>query len=196
MHHCRAPAGPTLVEATKDYADAARSCDSPPFSNQLWKRVEGTIFRSITSHPFLVGLVDGTLSESCFRYYIAQDSIYLRYVLKPAQPGIGHLPSRHKPMVQIASCLGLVVLASTAVPISTRCGCMSPSLGDPQPQTLFDECLAAVSSATCQRQPCVASPCTLPLPAWAPACTRRRLSARIATTLPCLCLAMLPPQCC
>ena len=29
-------------------------------------------------HPFLTGLADGSLEEASFRYYIAQDSLYLR----------------------------------------------------------------------------------------------------------------------
>lgn len=49
-----------------------------PFSLALWQRIEGTIYRAILQHPFLLGVLDGTLPESCFRYYIGQDVLYLR----------------------------------------------------------------------------------------------------------------------
>jgi len=36
------------------------------------------IFRQILAHPFLRGLTDGTLPEERFRFYVKQDSLYLR----------------------------------------------------------------------------------------------------------------------
>jgi thiaminase/transcriptional activator TenA len=36
------------------------------------------IYEKILAHPFLKGLTDGTLPEENFRFYVAQDSLYLR----------------------------------------------------------------------------------------------------------------------
>lgn len=47
-------------------------------TGQLWKGVEETLFPAILEHPFVRGLTDGTLPEASFRYYVVQDSLYLR----------------------------------------------------------------------------------------------------------------------
>lgn len=46
-------------------------------TEQLWSQIEG-IYRAILDHPFLEGLVDGTLPQEAFRYYVLQDAHYLR----------------------------------------------------------------------------------------------------------------------
>ena len=43
----------------------------------LWRTVE-PIQAAIEQHPFLAGLADGSLPESAFAYYLAQDAHYLR----------------------------------------------------------------------------------------------------------------------
>ena len=47
------------------------------FTGELWVRVEG-IVDAILHHPFLRGLTDGRLDEEKFRFYVIQDSHYLR----------------------------------------------------------------------------------------------------------------------
>ncbi len=47
------------------------------FTNELWRSIT-SIYDEIVAHPFLRGLTDGTLSEERFRFYILQDSVYLR----------------------------------------------------------------------------------------------------------------------
>lgn len=49
----------------------------PSWSMQLWRDIEPT-FARILDHPFLVGLVDGTLAPDVFAHYVAQDVHYLR----------------------------------------------------------------------------------------------------------------------
>jgi thiaminase/transcriptional activator TenA len=46
------------------------------FTQRCWQDVE-PLRRAIHEHPFLLGLVDGTLPEHRFRSYIVQDSLYL-----------------------------------------------------------------------------------------------------------------------
>jgi thiaminase/transcriptional activator TenA len=46
------------------------------FTQRCWNDVEH-LRREILEHPFLLGLVDGTLPEDRFRSYIVQDSLYL-----------------------------------------------------------------------------------------------------------------------
>ncbi|SDD17519.1 thiaminase II [Auraticoccus monumenti] len=47
------------------------------FSQRLWREGEPT-YRQILTHPFLLGLADGTLPREAFRYFVVQDSHYLR----------------------------------------------------------------------------------------------------------------------
>jgi thiaminase/transcriptional activator TenA len=50
---------------------------SDGFSARLWGSIEG-IFKQILEHPFIEGLTSGQLDRDAFRYYVVQDSLYLR----------------------------------------------------------------------------------------------------------------------
>ena len=47
------------------------------FSERLWAAGAGS-YAQIVTHPFLTGLADGSLPRESFRYYVVQDSHYLR----------------------------------------------------------------------------------------------------------------------
>jgi thiaminase/transcriptional activator TenA len=47
------------------------------FCNSLWLQVQ-PIYNKILAHPFLQGMTDGTLPEEAFRFYVIQDSHYLK----------------------------------------------------------------------------------------------------------------------
>ncbi len=47
------------------------------FTSGLWKSIEA-IYDGILRHPFVRGLGDGSLDRDCFRFYVLQDSLYLR----------------------------------------------------------------------------------------------------------------------
>lgn len=47
------------------------------FSDTLFQRIQ-EIYNHILAHPFLTGLIDGTLPEEAFRFYAIQDALYLR----------------------------------------------------------------------------------------------------------------------
>ena len=47
------------------------------FSSMLFDRIR-PIYAKILTHPFLTGLTDGTLDEASFRFYVTQDSLYLK----------------------------------------------------------------------------------------------------------------------
>ncbi|WP_250564069.1 thiaminase II [Sphaerisporangium fuscum] len=47
------------------------------FSQELWAAIE-PIYAAILDHPFITGLVDGTLPREAFRHFVVQDSHYLR----------------------------------------------------------------------------------------------------------------------
>lgn len=49
----------------------------PNFTDQLWE-VNRDIYEEILRHPFLKGLVEGTLSREAFAFYMIQDAHYLR----------------------------------------------------------------------------------------------------------------------
>lgn len=51
--------------------------DASSFSRELWGCGAAT-YAEILRHPFLTGLTDGTLSKDAFRYFVIQDSHYLR----------------------------------------------------------------------------------------------------------------------
>jgi thiaminase/transcriptional activator TenA len=53
------------------------SDDQLSFSAQLWESGAGT-YDAILRHPFLTGLTAGTLPPEAFRYFLIQDSHYLR----------------------------------------------------------------------------------------------------------------------
>ncbi|MFP3164641.1 MAG: thiaminase II, partial [Acidianus sp.] len=46
-------------------------------TEKMWSAI-GDIYNAILSHPFIKGLVNGTLDEEKFKYYILQDYLYLR----------------------------------------------------------------------------------------------------------------------
>ena len=98
-----APASPSATDAAACAAHNGASCSGssrqqqqqqeqqqqPRFSRELWARVEGGVFRSILEHPFLLGMMAGSLPEACFRFYIAQDVLYLRWVQAGQGAGAG-----------------------------------------------------------------------------------------------------------
>ena len=47
------------------------------WSDEAWQAAE-PVYLQILAHPFIVGLASGDLSPDRFRYYIEQDSLYLR----------------------------------------------------------------------------------------------------------------------
>ncbi|GLX93781.1 thiaminase II [Herbidospora sp. NBRC 101105] len=47
------------------------------FSDGLWDAVD-PVYQAILRHPFITGLVDGTLPREAFRHFVVQDSHYLR----------------------------------------------------------------------------------------------------------------------
>jgi thiaminase/transcriptional activator TenA len=47
------------------------------FSAELWSGIE-EIYEAILAHPFLTGLVDGSLERESFQFYVIQDAHYLR----------------------------------------------------------------------------------------------------------------------
>lgn len=55
----------------------ATATERAGLTGELWTRVSPT-YQAIITHPFLRGLVDGSLSTERFRFYVIQDSHYLR----------------------------------------------------------------------------------------------------------------------
>jgi len=53
------------------------SSSGPRFSEELWSHGAAT-YAAILRHPFLTGLTDGSLDREAFRYFVIQDSHYLR----------------------------------------------------------------------------------------------------------------------
>ncbi|GGL03378.1 aminopyrimidine aminohydrolase [Sphaerisporangium melleum] len=53
------------------------SSTARPYSEELWEAIT-PIHKAILDHPFITGLVDGTLPRAAFRHFIVQDSHYLR----------------------------------------------------------------------------------------------------------------------
>ncbi len=50
---------------------------SGKFTCKLWKEVK-PIYKELLKHPFIQGLQNGSLDKSAFKYYIAQDMLYLK----------------------------------------------------------------------------------------------------------------------
>lgn len=48
------------------------------FSGELWDHGAAKVYDEVVRHPFITGLTDGTLDRDAFRYFIVQDSHYLR----------------------------------------------------------------------------------------------------------------------
>jgi thiaminase (transcriptional activator TenA) len=57
---------------------AAPALAQPTFTSQLWQSIE-PVYRKTLGHPFLKGLTDGSLPQDRFRFYIIQDSLYLKF---------------------------------------------------------------------------------------------------------------------
>lgn len=47
------------------------------FTESLWVSIE-VIYGKILKHPFIRGLTDGSLDEEAFRFYVIQDTLYLK----------------------------------------------------------------------------------------------------------------------
>jgi thiaminase/transcriptional activator TenA len=47
------------------------------FTTTLWRSIE-PIYATILAHPFLRGLIDGSLPRDAFQFYAVQDALYLR----------------------------------------------------------------------------------------------------------------------
>ncbi|HUL20031.1 MAG TPA: thiaminase II [Thermodesulfobacteriota bacterium] len=47
------------------------------FTESLWVSIEN-VYGRILKHPFIRGLIDGSLDEEAFRFYVIQDAFYLR----------------------------------------------------------------------------------------------------------------------
>ncbi|OLY91264.1 thiaminase /4-amino-5-aminomethyl-2-methylpyrimidine deaminase [Cnuella takakiae] len=47
-----------------------------PWSEQAWQAA-APIYQNILQHPFITELMNGSLDKDCFRFYIAQDALYL-----------------------------------------------------------------------------------------------------------------------
>ena len=47
------------------------------FTGTLWSGIED-IYAKVVAHPFITGLLDGTLPRESFRHYVIQDAHYLR----------------------------------------------------------------------------------------------------------------------
>src|ERR1700733_13191683 len=59
------------------------------FTAELWEAIDPT-FGAIVSHPFLTGVVDGTLPPERFVYFIGQDRLYLRAFARALPFAGGH----------------------------------------------------------------------------------------------------------
>ena len=47
------------------------------FSQELWQSI-GPVYAAILRHPFVRGLMDGSLPRESFQFYAVQDALYLR----------------------------------------------------------------------------------------------------------------------
>ena len=65
-------------------------CTSP-FSDRLWQAAS-SISASISKHPFLLELQDGTLPVEKFRFYIKQDYLYLGVFGRAAAAALAMAP--------------------------------------------------------------------------------------------------------
>ncbi|MCW5963059.1 MAG: thiaminase II [Bryobacterales bacterium] len=55
----------------------AAAGEQQSFTKQLWQEAE-PVYEATLRHPYLVGLSNGTLPKSKFRFYLVQDAQYLR----------------------------------------------------------------------------------------------------------------------
>lgn len=68
---------PDLDPTTVPVGDRLDDPSPVPFRTELWGHGAAT-YAAILRHPFLTGLTDGTLPRNAFRYFVVQDSHYLR----------------------------------------------------------------------------------------------------------------------
>jgi len=50
---------------------------SPTLTEERWAAIE-ELYGEILEHPFIAGLIDGSLAPEGFRFYVVQDAHYLR----------------------------------------------------------------------------------------------------------------------
>jgi thiaminase/transcriptional activator TenA len=60
-------------------------------TDELWAEMAPT-YAAILTHPFITGLRDGSLPEDRFRYYVLQDSLYLRDYCRALSALAGRAP--------------------------------------------------------------------------------------------------------
>ncbi|MCC6224483.1 MAG: thiaminase II [Thermoleophilia bacterium] len=63
-------------------------------SQELWEET-ADIYAGVLRHPFMTGLTDGTLPEESFRFYIVQDTLYLREYARVHSVAAGKAGSPH-----------------------------------------------------------------------------------------------------
>ena len=68
---------PVSLSTATSLPDDATGPGTTTFSQELWSHGAAT-YAAILEHPFLTGLTDGTLDKAAFRYFVIQDSHYLR----------------------------------------------------------------------------------------------------------------------
>src|SRR3954451_5074350 len=62
------------------------------FSGELWDRSGASVYDQIVRHPFITGLTDGTLDHDAFRYFVLQDSHFLRAYARALSLVAGRAP--------------------------------------------------------------------------------------------------------
>ena len=65
------------------------------FSAELWSGIE-EIYEAILVHPFLTGLVDGSLERESFQFYVIQDAHYLREYARALSVAAGRAPPKRE----------------------------------------------------------------------------------------------------
>jgi thiaminase/transcriptional activator TenA len=80
----------------------------------LWDKAYPIIIKETEKHPFLVSMVDGTLQENNFRYYVQQDVLYLKdfiYCLRQLALKKASTPKDKKLLCDLADGAELVEIA-------------------------------------------------------------------------------------
>jgi thiaminase (transcriptional activator TenA) len=70
------------------------SAARPRWSEELWRSIE-PIYSLILGHPFLAGLVDGSLPPERFRHYVVQDALDLRDFARALSIAAARSPDEH-----------------------------------------------------------------------------------------------------
>ncbi|MGC9136490.1 thiaminase II [Caldivirga sp.] len=76
-------------------------------SEILWLSI-GDVYDAIIKHPFIRGLVDGSLSEDRFKYYIAQDHMYLGEYIKALSVIAAKAPKVEEAQVFLRHSIGAI----------------------------------------------------------------------------------------